>query len=571
MANLVRKISAPDGEFLCVISASFELGFLQKYFSEISADPDSSFALFRNDGTLLARFPQNDVDIGRRWPNAVALKITAIANHGVGMSEGMIDGVVRMVAARRVADFPVLVTATKSRDALLAGWRKTAVYIGSTTVLIIVIITAFTLLFTRLLRNYQALVQARAERNRAELLRQQSLRFDVALNNMSHGLVMFDASSRIVVCNSRFVEMYNVSRDVVKPGLPLLDLLKHRKECGSFAGDPVEYHAMILDQISRRKLTQQNVPTPAGRIIKIVNQPMPEGGWVATHEDITDKVEAENAIRKQDQQIHAALENISQGLCMFDASKRLIICNKQYADTYGLSEELTRPGTPFQAILEYTVTKGMLPNDCTAFLKVRLNDVSVNAPYQTINRLRDGRYIAVVHRPLANGGWVATHEDVTEAKRREESFRLLFEGSPVPMWVIDKETLRFLAVNEAAIALYGYSRTQFMSMTLAELRPPEDRERFAAFIHSLADDQFVENIGQHTKADGTQVDVAVHSKALTYEGRDARLTVVHDITKTKHAEGELRQTKIFLNAVIEHVPVPIVVRDLDESSTDKRG
>ncbi|MGB6863302.1 MAG: PAS-domain containing protein, partial [Pseudolabrys sp.] len=304
VANLVRKISAPDGEFLGVISASFELGFLQKYFSEISADPDSSFALFRNDGTLLARFPQNDVDIGRRWPNAVALKITAIANHGVGMSEGMIDGVVRMVAARRVADFPVLVTATKSRDALLAGWRKTAVYIGSTTVLIIVIITAFTLLFTRLLRNYQALVQARAERNRAELLRQQSLRFDVALNNMSHGLVMFDASSRIVVCNSRFVEMYNVSRDVVKPGLPLLDLLKHRKECGSFAGDPVEYHAMILDQISRRKLTQQNVPTPAGRIIKIVNQPMPEGGWVATHEDITDKVEAEHAIRKQDQQIH---------------------------------------------------------------------------------------------------------------------------------------------------------------------------------------------------------------------------------------------------------------------------
>jgi PAS domain-containing protein len=137
---------------------------------------------------------------------------------------------------------------------------------------------------------------------------------------MSHGLVMFDASSRIVVCNSRFIEMYDVSRDVVKPGLPLLDLLKHRKECGSFAGDPVEYHAMILDQISRQKLTQQNVPTPSGRIIKIVNQPMPEGGWVATHEDITDKVAAENAIRKQDQQIHAALENISQGLCMFDAS-----------------------------------------------------------------------------------------------------------------------------------------------------------------------------------------------------------------------------------------------------------
>ena len=76
--------------------------------------------------------------------------------------------------------------------------------------------------------------------------------------------------------------------------------------------------------------------------------------------------------------------------------------------------------------------------------------------------MRDGRYIAVVHRPLSDGGWVATHEDVTETKRREESFRLLFEGSPVPMWVIDSKTLQFLAVNEAAIALYGYSRAQFM-------------------------------------------------------------------------------------------------------------
>jgi diguanylate cyclase (GGDEF)-like protein/PAS domain S-box-containing protein len=298
---------------------------------------------------------------------------------------------------------------------------------------------------------------------------------------------------------------------------------------------------------------------------------MPEGGWVATHEDITDKVEAENAIRKQDQQIHAALENISQGLCMFDASKRLIICNKQYADIYGLSEELTRPGTSFQEILECTVTRGMLPKDCASFLRGRLDDVSTNAPYQTINRLRDGRHIAVVHRPLSSGGWVATHEDVTEAKRREESFRLLFEGSPVPMWVIDKETLRFLAVNEAAVALYGYSRAQFMVMTLVELRPREDRERFTAFIHALADDQFAENIGQHIKADGTQVDVAVHSKALTYEGRNARLTVVHDITKTKHAEGELRRTKIFLNAVIEHVPVPIVVRDLDGSGSSTHG
>ena len=143
--------------------------------------------------------------------------------------------------------------------------------------------------------------------------------------------------------------------------MSLLNLLKHRKERGSFGGDPEEYHAKILAQIAKRTLTKQNVPTPAGRIIQILNQPMPDGGWVATHEDITDKIEAETAIKKQTEQLDAALANISQGVCMFDASKRLIICNKQYADIYELTEDLTKPGTPFKAILEHTIAKGNGP------------------------------------------------------------------------------------------------------------------------------------------------------------------------------------------------------------------
>jgi len=570
VANMVSRVSGPHGEFLGVVSAALELQFLQNYFREISPDSENTLALFTGDGTLLARYP-HDSGVGRRFPGAVALKLTANSDQGVGMSFGVVDGIPRMVAAHRLNNFPIVVAATKTRDALFAGWNRSAFYIAGAAALIIVIIAAFATLFMHLLHNYQALVQARAERNRAEHLRQQSLQFDVALNNMSQGLVMFDASSKLLVANSRFIEIYDLSRDVVKPGLTLLDLLRHRKECGSFGGDPDEYHAKLLKQIAKRTLSKQNVPTPSGRIVQVVNQPMPDGGWVATHEDITDKVEAEGAIRKRDEQLNAALENISQGLVMFDASKRLMICNKQYADIYEISEELTKPGTEFQTILEHTISKGHAPKDWPAFLKARLNDVSVNAAYKTVNRLRDGRYIAVVHRPLGNGGWVSTHEDVSEAKRREETFRLLFDGSPVPMWVIDRDTLRFLAVNEAAVAQYEYSRAQFMTMKVTELRPPEDRERFSAFIRSLPADQFTENIGQHLKADGTSIDVAVHSNAMIYDGHKARMTVVHDITKTKLAESELRRTKLFLNAVIEHVPVPIVVRDLEGFGSDMRG
>jgi PAS domain S-box-containing protein len=188
--------------------------------------------------------------------------------------------------------------------------------------------------------------------------------------------------------------------------------------------------------------------------------------------------------------------------------------------------------------------------------------------YQITNRLRDGRAVSVVHRPMADGGWVATHEDVSEAVRREESFRLLFERNPVPMWISDRESLRFLAVNDAALALYGYNHEQFMSMTVLDLRPAEDRDRFANFLRTLTDEELTGNIGKHWKSDGTAIDITVFSRALTYAGHNARLAAIHDVTKAKLAEDEIRRTKKFLDTVIEHVPLPIIVKEMPKSALD---
>jgi diguanylate cyclase (GGDEF)-like protein/PAS domain S-box-containing protein len=558
---LAHRVFGSNGELIGIVWAGVELGYLQRYFSEINSDTDASVALFRDDGTLLARNPSAS-DVGRRYPNVIAIRLVVNFDHGVGESMGVIDPVGRTVAAHRISGSPLVMTATKTTDAIAASWRQSAVYIAGASLLIIAIIAAFAFLFVRLLRNYQDLVQARVERNRAEQLREQSMRFDVALHNMSQGLVMFDAQTRIVVVNRRFIEIYGVSPEVVKPGLSLLELLRHRKEIGSFSGDPEVYFAELQVHLAKREVTFQNVPTPDGRTIKILNRPMPNGGWVATHEDITAKVAAENQLKKQEEQLNAALEHISQGVCMFDSEQRLIICNHQYAELYGLTDEQTKPGTPLATILQHRIAMGHAPEDHESYIRDRLNEVAINQPYETVNRLRDGRYVAVVHRPMSKGGWVATHHDITDARRREESFRLMFEGNPVPMWVIDRDTFAFLAVNEAAVAHYGYSREQFLSMTIADLRPREDRERFLNFMRSLDDDQLRQNIGQHIKADGSTIDVSVSSKTLTYEGHRARLAAVHDITQTKNVERELRRTQIFLDEVIEHVPVPIVVRDV---------
>lgn len=125
-------------------------------------------------------------------------------------------------------------------------------------------------------------------------------------------------------------------------------------------------------------------------------------------------------LQAQNTRFSAALSNMSQGLCMFDAKQRLIVCNKRYAELYGLGDEQTKPGTTLRAILEYRIASGAAPEDRERYINDRIKEVTENRPYQTTNKLRDGRYISVVHQPMGDGGWVATHEDLTDLKRTEQ-------------------------------------------------------------------------------------------------------------------------------------------------------
>jgi diguanylate cyclase (GGDEF)-like protein/PAS domain S-box-containing protein len=130
--------------------------------------------------------------------------------------------------------------------------------------------------------------------------------------------------------------------------------------------------------------------------------------------------EREAELRAQNQRFDAAINNMAQALCMFDRDKRLVVCNTQYAKMYGLSDEQVKPGTALQSILEHRVISGNSPENTEQYIQDRLDEVDRGEPYQAINRLRDGRIVSVVHQPMASGGWVALHQDVTEQKRIEE-------------------------------------------------------------------------------------------------------------------------------------------------------
>ena len=118
----------------------------------------------------------------------------------------------------------------------------------------------------------------------------------VAVNNIPQGLVLYDASARIIICNQPYIEMFGLSPDVAKPGCTMHRLIQHRKETGSFDGDVDEFCNAIIRTVSLGKATRQLTEAPGGRAIEIVNRPLRAGGWVATIEDITERTRADEKI-----------------------------------------------------------------------------------------------------------------------------------------------------------------------------------------------------------------------------------------------------------------------------------
>jgi methyl-accepting chemotaxis protein len=123
-------------------------------------------------------------------------------------------------------------------------------------------------------------------------LRRYNRRLRIALDNMPEGLCVWSPLGRLILCNERYVQMYNLKPELARTGVPLRELINHRIQIGTFAGNPDQYIADLLTGIAKGK-TISNVRQHEGRFIAITNRPIGDGGWVATHADITDRHLAE--------------------------------------------------------------------------------------------------------------------------------------------------------------------------------------------------------------------------------------------------------------------------------------
>ncbi|MBI2295081.1 MAG: PAS domain S-box protein [Betaproteobacteria bacterium] len=149
-------------------------------------------------------------------------------------------------------------------------------------------------------------------------------------------------------------------------------------------------------------------------------------------------------------------------------------------------------------------------------------------------------------------------------RESEQHYRLLFEASPLPMWVRDEKTLQFLAVNQAAIGKYGYTREDFQRMTTLDTRPASDRESYLEELRQRDPDAIVTVLRRHVTKDGRVINVEVTSRPFTFGGKAARLSLANDVTERVRAERALRESEERLRTVVDHLGEGIGLYDRED-------
>ena len=252
-------------------------------------------------------------------------------------------------------------------------------------------------------------------------LREQNERFSAAVENMSHGLCMFDADERMIICNGNYINIFCLDARMMRPGIRFLDILRHSVDIGIASQSADELYAIRKPYIDQAKPSTYEETLSDGRIINISHRPLASGGWVSIYEDITEQRRAQLDLKEQHRRFDAALANMSQGLLMYDADGRLIVRNQRILELYGVSAADMPLGMGLRELLERLVHLGIYaPIDIDSEVAKTEARLRAGLTRSTPRQLADGRTLMIASRPLSGGGWVATFDDVTESRLVEE-------------------------------------------------------------------------------------------------------------------------------------------------------
>lgn len=419
----------------------------------------------------------------------------------------------------------------------------------------------------------QALLRELSERKRAQgALSRSEKWFSTTLASVGDAVIATDMNGTVNFMNSvaesltgwTYADAVGKSMDVVfsivnnETRLPVENPVKKVFREGKIVG--LADHTLLLSKSGK----EYDIEDSAAPILTDTGEGL---GVVLVFRDITEKKRAEGETIRQKELLQLILGNITDGVVVADTNGKFLLFNATAERLIGIGATDATPDRWSERYGAY------FPDGLTLYPSHKLPLVrairgeNVNAVELLIRNanMPDGRLLSITGGPLQGedgalqGGVVVLH-DITERKRAEEAIRqsgeryhLLFNSNPHPVWVYDLQTLAILDVNHSAVRSYGYSHEEFLSLTIKDIRPPEDIPALLESTMKASPDIESAGVWKHCKKDGTLIDVEITSHPLIYGGKNARLVVATDITTRKKAEEALRQSEERFRLLISEV------------------
>ncbi|MDT4967210.1 MAG: hypothetical protein QOJ64_1947, partial [Acidobacteriota bacterium] len=390
------------------------------------------------------------------------------------------------------------------------------------------------------------------ERKKADaMLRESEEKYRSIVETANEGIWLIDTEARTTFVNEQMAAMlgYTVAEMLGRPAFDFIfaadvasaeEKLELRRqdisETGEFRLRRKDGSAIVTLYNSR--------PTknPAGEVV----------GSLSMVIDITERKAAEDALRESEERYRVVAETATDVIITMDEDSKILFANGAVEKVFGyaVSDLVGRQMTMIMPeYLRHLHEAGVSRYVRTGHKHINWAGVELpglhKSGHEVPLEISFGQF-----RKDGERFFTGIARDITARKRAEEEllqseqrYRLLFERNPQPMWVFDLETLAFLEVNDAAVGQYGYTREEFLAMTLEDIRPAESIPALLDIVSRDEPRGEIAGIWKHKKKDGSIIDVEITAHELTFYGRPARLVLAYDVTERRSLEEQLRQSQ----------------------------
>jgi diguanylate cyclase (GGDEF)-like protein len=535
-----RRVSGPGGRFLGLILGVVDVKYLNEFYRAATEHMGMSVRLERRDGAILIRYPATASQFGATIPAASPWYDHVILGGGNYVATSAIDGASNLISVHPLDDYPLVVDILQRESLVFAKWRTEALYIAIvalTTALSFCGLIRLVLRQTRLQKQQNAKLEATAAMLRAYA----EMSADWFWEQDADFRFRFDS-------NIPFVTRTN---DTGKNRRDLGDPLMSEERWASHEAD-------LAAHVPFRDFRWERIGTDGERHFMSTNgDPVFDrngvlSGYRGTGRDITQEVRANARLAQANadlemgrQQIEAVLTNISHGVCLFDGAQRLLVWNRRWTELYNLSPDAACIGRSMQEITDLREAAGSAPvlsqSDYEAWrTEIRSTPTASNR----VMTLKNGRVVAIHFQPLPDGGWVASHEDVTKRQQIESNIAFMAQHDSLTRLA---NRMLFHDRLEQAIAMAGRGH-QFAVICL-------DLDRFKAVNDTMG----------HPVGDGLLKAVADRMSFCAREGDTVARLGGDEFAIIQLDVGQPEHAQLLVGRIIEAFRAPF---DIDGHQVD---